>query len=727
MRRWPGPRTGPARSSCSSPRSTAARTCCSRARRGPGKSTLLRSVASERAAPFHLVEGNAELTPARLVGHFDPAQVLARGYTPDVFVDGPLVVALRDGGLLYVEEINRVPEETLNVLITVMSESELTVPRLGPGARRAGLPAGRGDEPVRRGRHRADLLGDLRPDLPDLDGLPVRRRPSRTSSRCGPPRCDAGWRARVVDLVRRTRVAPGRPDRLLGARRDRPGRDRQPARRDARRCRRTTGTPGSTRRWCRCRAGSGCTSPRGAGPRRSCASSTRRCSAPTVPTTPDAAGRDRPGGSLSPPGAGRPQQRRNPKADAARNRTVGRSTLSRHARFAELSPEVGVLDEQALDRALAADPDATLALVADLVHATDESAARAGPPARRPAGHRPVPVRASARAPVRRSRGSSPPSSGGDLDVDASLEGILTARGERRPADLDDLTARDWGRQDLARVPARRRLRVDERRAARGRRHGGRGLRAAGAGAARACSPSPATCACCDRCTAPSRAATVVDRVLALRGHGVTRLADALRAGVEQLTAARAQRRVVVLLSDCRHTDEDPVRVGRGGAGAGGARPARATPSRRRRSPRRPAPGGPSSPARTARRRCCASCCRRGRCGRGRRRPQRRVPAGVQAASATSRRGRRVRAVPARHDGRGQRRRLDAEHLGQAVGQPPVPPAEHADQGGDEQRPHQGRVDEDADAERGAEHLDVGARARRPARRTRRTGSAPPR
>jgi MoxR-like ATPase len=38
---------------------------------------------------------------------------------------------MRDGSLLYVEEINRIPEETLNVLITVMSEGELNVPRLG--------------------------------------------------------------------------------------------------------------------------------------------------------------------------------------------------------------------------------------------------------------------------------------------------------------------------------------------------------------------------------------------------------------------------------------------------------------------------------------------------------------------------------------------------------------------------------------------------------------------
>jgi MoxR-like ATPase len=98
---------------------------------GTGKSTLLRAVAQSMLVGFSFVEGNAELTPARLIGHFDPARVLSDGYTPDVFVDGPLVTALREGSLLYVEEINRIPEETLNVLITVMSEGEITVPRLG--------------------------------------------------------------------------------------------------------------------------------------------------------------------------------------------------------------------------------------------------------------------------------------------------------------------------------------------------------------------------------------------------------------------------------------------------------------------------------------------------------------------------------------------------------------------------------------------------------------------
>ena len=98
---------------------------------GTGKSTLLRALAGAAAVELVFVEGNAELTPARLIGTFDPARVLAEGYSAEVFLDGPLVEALRTGALLYIEEINRVPEETLNVIITAMSERELTIPRLG--------------------------------------------------------------------------------------------------------------------------------------------------------------------------------------------------------------------------------------------------------------------------------------------------------------------------------------------------------------------------------------------------------------------------------------------------------------------------------------------------------------------------------------------------------------------------------------------------------------------
>ncbi|MFZ0163705.1 MAG: MoxR family ATPase, partial [Trebonia sp.] len=98
---------------------------------GTGKSTLLRDIARQVGRAVVFVEGNAELTPARLIGQYDPSQVLAEGYVPASFSDGPLLRAMRAGALLYVEEFNRIPEETLNVLITVLTESEITVPRLG--------------------------------------------------------------------------------------------------------------------------------------------------------------------------------------------------------------------------------------------------------------------------------------------------------------------------------------------------------------------------------------------------------------------------------------------------------------------------------------------------------------------------------------------------------------------------------------------------------------------
>jgi Mg-chelatase subunit ChlD len=52
--------------------------------------------------------------------------------------------------------------------------------------------------------------------------------------------------------------------------------------------------------------------------------------------------------------------------------------------------------------------------------------------------------------------------------------------------------------------------------------------------------------------------------VLRLQGHGMTGLAGALRRAQRELAGSRAHRRVVVLLSDCRATDEvDPLPAAR--------------------------------------------------------------------------------------------------------------------------------------------------------------------
>ena len=98
---------------------------------GTSKSTLLRAITAEWGIPLVLVEGNADLTPAKLIGHHNPARVLQEGYRTDNFVDGPLLRAMREGGFLYIEEFNRAPEDTLNTLLTAMAEREIEVPRVG--------------------------------------------------------------------------------------------------------------------------------------------------------------------------------------------------------------------------------------------------------------------------------------------------------------------------------------------------------------------------------------------------------------------------------------------------------------------------------------------------------------------------------------------------------------------------------------------------------------------
>ena len=113
----------------------------------------------------------------------------------------------RSGALLYVEEINRIPEETLNVLITVMSEAELNVPRYGRVEAATGFRLVAAMNPF-------DAVGTAR-----ISGAVYDRVcrvamgyqsaddelaiASRDSADVPSP-----WLARVVDLVRRTRSHP---------------------------------------------------------------------------------------------------------------------------------------------------------------------------------------------------------------------------------------------------------------------------------------------------------------------------------------------------------------------------------------------------------------------------------------------------------------------------------------------------------------------------------------
>ncbi|MCX5046528.1 MoxR family ATPase [Aldersonia sp. NBC_00410] len=98
---------------------------------GTSKTTLLHAITDAWGIPLQFVEGNADLTPSRLIGHHNPARVLREDYSPDNFVAGPLIEAMRSGGFLYVEEFNRTPEDTVNTLLTAMAERRIAVPRVG--------------------------------------------------------------------------------------------------------------------------------------------------------------------------------------------------------------------------------------------------------------------------------------------------------------------------------------------------------------------------------------------------------------------------------------------------------------------------------------------------------------------------------------------------------------------------------------------------------------------
>src|SRR6195952_3913488 len=98
---------------------------------GTSKTTLLKAITEEWGIPLLFVEGNADLTPAKLVGHHNPARVLREDSRADNFVPGPLAEAMRQGGFLYIEELNRAPEDTLNTLLTAMADRRIEVPRAG--------------------------------------------------------------------------------------------------------------------------------------------------------------------------------------------------------------------------------------------------------------------------------------------------------------------------------------------------------------------------------------------------------------------------------------------------------------------------------------------------------------------------------------------------------------------------------------------------------------------
>ncbi|MFW9852029.1 MAG: AAA family ATPase [Candidatus Thorarchaeota archaeon] len=98
---------------------------------GVGKTTLAHAMASYFTQDLERVDGDERYSSSKLVGHFDPPMVIEKGYDWDSFVTGPLTKAMQRGSILFLNELNRMPEGTQNVLLGAMDEGTIIIPKLG--------------------------------------------------------------------------------------------------------------------------------------------------------------------------------------------------------------------------------------------------------------------------------------------------------------------------------------------------------------------------------------------------------------------------------------------------------------------------------------------------------------------------------------------------------------------------------------------------------------------
>jgi MoxR-like ATPase len=106
---------------------------------GVGKTFLVSAVAKLLSKEVVRVDGDSRYTEHKLTGWFDPPTVLKKGYGPESYFDGPLARALRSGSILFINELNRMPEGVQNVLLPALDEGRIEVPRIGTLLAKAGF------------------------------------------------------------------------------------------------------------------------------------------------------------------------------------------------------------------------------------------------------------------------------------------------------------------------------------------------------------------------------------------------------------------------------------------------------------------------------------------------------------------------------------------------------------------------------------------------------------
>lgn len=103
---------------------------------GIGKTTLCRYYAQMRAEitgndSFEWITFDESTKPSHLIGSFNPATTIQKGFSFEAFNPGPLIKAMLNGGLFLANEINRATEYTQNSLLEPLEERTLSIPHIG--------------------------------------------------------------------------------------------------------------------------------------------------------------------------------------------------------------------------------------------------------------------------------------------------------------------------------------------------------------------------------------------------------------------------------------------------------------------------------------------------------------------------------------------------------------------------------------------------------------------
>jgi len=234
-------------------------------------------------------------------------------------------------------------------------------------------------------------------------------------------------------------------------------------------------------------------------------------------------------------------------------RTVSRRDLARNDLFEDVSPEVGEMDAAVVEEAMDEQPDEMLSLLAELTGATDVKLRAL---AQQLAGRLVLDLSKSGPTKGRgvgRLKSVPMDETGGDIDLDQSIEALQMSTATGNVPELAELRVRSWTRPETALC-----LVIDRSGSMNGER-----LAAAAVAVAAAAQRAPedyAVVAFSDRAlVVKSRdrhrpTADVVNDVFRLRGAGPTDLALALRTASAQLARSKASRKRIILLSDCRPT-----------------------------------------------------------------------------------------------------------------------------------------------------------------------------